>query len=64
MAAVNFVNFGWISVRTSALIYAAKSFINVTKSVIPAKAGTQSPGRRSLLPWVPAFAGMTEAHSG
>jgi len=31
--------------------------------VIPAKAGIQSPGRRRLRPWVPAFAGMTSKPS-
>jgi len=31
-------------------------------SVIPAKAGIQSPGRRRLRHWNPAFAGMTITH--
>jgi hypothetical protein len=32
----------------------------MTHFVIPAKAGTQSHKLRTLLPWIPAFAGMTD----
>ena len=32
--------------------------------VAPAKAGVQAPEARRLLPWVPAFAGMTEQERG
>jgi len=32
--------------------------------VAPAKAGVQVPKARRLLPWVPAFAGMTEQGRG
>src|SRR5579862_607774 len=40
------------------------AFVIKGVTVIPAKAGIQSPGRRSLRPWIPAFAGMTKARWG
>jgi len=32
----------------------------IPNAVIPAQAGIQSPTRRRLQVWIPAFAGMTE----